>query len=109
MLTDTNQILNERGKTHGDYSDHSRITQAMKRTMYAQANWRLLSDDMRETLEMVAHKIGRVLAGNPNHQDHWDDIAGYAKLVANRLAQDAVTKSWADAETSDQEVTKKAT
>jgi hypothetical protein len=36
-------------------------------------------------LEMIAHKIGRVLAGDPNHADHWDDIAGYARLVARRV------------------------
>jgi hypothetical protein len=38
-----------------------------------------------EALEMIAHKIGRILSGDPNHQDHWDDIAGYAKLVSERL------------------------
>ena len=34
---------------------------------------------------MIAHKIGRILAGDPNHIDHWLDIAGYATLVAKEL------------------------
>jgi hypothetical protein len=38
-----------------------------------------------EALEMIAHKIARILNGNPDHHDHWHDIAGYATLVAERL------------------------
>jgi hypothetical protein len=44
-----------------------------------------MDDDMAETLSMIAHKIGRIIAGNPEEPDHWRDIAGYAQLVANRL------------------------
>jgi hypothetical protein len=40
---------------------------------------------MAETLDMIAHKIGRIIAGNAAEPDHWRDIAGYAQLVANRL------------------------
>jgi hypothetical protein len=45
----------------------------------------LLNPSQREALDMIQHKIGRILAGNPNHHDHWHDIAGYATLVANEL------------------------
>ena len=48
-------------------------------------NWKSLSEVQKEALEMIQHKIGRILAGNPDHKDHWDDIAGYAKLVSDRL------------------------
>ena len=48
-------------------------------------NWSDMPDDMREALEMIAHKIGRILNGDPNYADSWIDIAGYAKLVADRL------------------------
>jgi hypothetical protein len=40
---------------------------------------------MREALEMVAHKIGRILNGDPKYHDSWHDIIGYTKLVADRL------------------------
>jgi hypothetical protein len=36
-------------------------------------------------LEMIAHKIARVLNGNPDHHDHWHDISGYAQCAAERL------------------------
>ena len=32
-----------------------------------------------------SHKLGRIINGNPDKVDHWTDIAGYAKLVADRL------------------------
>ena len=44
-------------------------------------NWKSLDDMQRETLEMVATKIGRILSGNPHEVDHWKDIAGYAQLI----------------------------
>ena len=40
---------------------------------------------------MIAHKIGRILAGDPSFQDHWADIAGYATLIINPLRSKAPT------------------
>ena len=34
---------------------------------------------------MIIAKLSRIIYGNPNHADHWIDIAGYAKLVSDRL------------------------
>ena len=85
----TNALLNERGKTHGCYAVHALIAQDLKRVITHHVGHldRRLDDDMQETLDMVAHKIGRIIAGDPGFADHWADIAGYAQLVANRLAQ----------------------
>jgi hypothetical protein len=85
----TNELLAERGKTHGKFSEHADITQSLKRIFnyWTHARDDLLTDSQREALDMIAHKIGRILAGDPNYQDHWDDIAGYAKLVSNEIAE----------------------
>jgi len=48
----------------------------------------MLNNDQREALEMIAHKIARILNGDPNYADNWIDIAGYATLVANRLEKE---------------------
>lgn len=79
------RILADRAKTHGKYSEHATITQSMKRIMEDRAGWDRLSPSQRETLHMIAHKIGRVLAGDPNVRDHWDDIAGYATLISREI------------------------
>lgn len=78
------KILAQRQKTHGKFATHAAISQHLKDVMRAHGLDEL-SPEQREALEMVAHKIARVLNGNPNHRDHWDDIAGYATLVAEEL------------------------
>lgn len=83
--TNLDELLAERGKTHGDYSMHAWITQSIKAIHHQSPNWDRLTPIQKETLDMVAHKIGRVLAGDPDVADHWDDMAGYAKLTADRL------------------------
>lgn len=81
---DIRATLNERAATHGSYTDHAHQTQILKEVMRANPNWNRLDWHERETLEMIAHKIGRILSGNPHFHDHWHDIAGYATLSADR-------------------------
>lgn len=85
MNDSTTALLAERQKTHGDFAVHAQITCAIKDLMYDYENWERLHVTQREALDMIAHKIGRILAGDPDFKDHWDDIAGYARLVAERL------------------------
>lgn len=79
------ETLDERGKRYGDFPGHARITQNIKRAMLDSENWNGLSDDKKEALEMIAHKIGRILNGDPNYKDSWHDLVGYAKLVDDTL------------------------
>ena len=44
-----------------------------------------LDNDQLEALDMIVHKIARIVNGDPNYSDSWVDIAGYAKLVSDRL------------------------
>ena len=85
-MTDIAEILAERGSRYGSFETHAFITQSLKAVMVQAPKWPALADDQIEALEMIAHKIGRVLNGDPDYADSWDDIAGYAKLVGNRLA-----------------------
>ena len=81
----TEEILKERGKTHGDFTDNARVMQGLKNVIWREDGWAKLTDVQREALEMILHKCGRIISGNPNEPDHWQDIAGYAKLVVERL------------------------
>ncbi len=73
--------LNERRKTHGDFSLNASISQHLKAALEQHAAWGMLEPTQREALHMICHKMSRILAGNPNEPDHWRDIAGYATLV----------------------------
>jgi hypothetical protein len=77
------EILDERGKRYGKFKDHAEISQRLKYVVNARKD--VLADDQREALEMICHKIARIINGDPNYADSWIDIAGYAQLVADRL------------------------
>ena len=77
--------LKERGARYGDFSGHAHITQGLKRVMQKAPRWADLTDSQREALEMIAHKVGRILNGDPNYHDSWHDIIGYTTLVADTL------------------------
>lgn len=80
-MTNINDTLSDRGSKYGPFPEHARITQNIKRAMMDSPNWFNLTDSQRESLEMQAHKIGRILNGDPNYVDSWHDITGYAKLA----------------------------
>lgn len=79
--------LQERGNRYGDFNEHARITQNIKRAMQDSPNWGRLPDNMKEALEMHAHKIGRILNGDPSYRDSWHDIIGYTRLVERELKE----------------------
>ena len=78
-------ILEERGKNYGSFVGHANITQDMKYILRSSRSWELMENDQREALEMIVHKIGRIVNGDPNYVDSWTDVIGYAKLVEDRL------------------------
>ena len=77
--------LHERGNRYGKFKSHAQITQLLKSCMVLSDKWECLDPDQKEALEMIMHKIGRILNGDPNYADSWHDIAGYALLVEQRL------------------------
>ena len=81
------ETLTERGGRYGPFTGHAKVTQEIKYAMKTHANERgiSLAPDQIEALEMIAHKIGRIVNGDPDYVDSWVDIAGYAQLVADRL------------------------
>lgn len=87
MSASLRKVLDARRKQHGDFSEHARVTQALKDVMHKSEGWARLSPMQRESLEMNVHKIGRIIAGNPDFKDHWVDIAGYSQLIADRLTE----------------------
>lgn len=74
----TQDILDERQSTHGSFTTCAEASQEIKRLIkYYDKGLHLTQ---KEALEMIAVKIARILNGGQNHQDSWQDIAGYALL-----------------------------
>jgi hypothetical protein len=84
-MSDVNTILGERGERYGSFYANADTAQLLKQAMESLDGWGKLQVDQCEALHMIAHKIARILNGDPNYADSWIDIAGYAKLVADRL------------------------
>jgi hypothetical protein len=84
-MSQLNDLIAERAKTHGSWVENARLAQQMKEEWRKAEGWKRLSMGQREGLERIAEKIARILAGDSNHLDHWMDIAGYAKLVVREL------------------------
>lgn len=82
------ETLKERGTKYGEFIGHATIAQNIKDAMKASPNWSTLAKDQKECLEMLAHKVARILNGDPNYHDSWHDIIGYTKLVADRILKD---------------------
>ena len=89
--TSVDNVLNDRAKDYGKFIEGAEIMQMLKRLVhnYIEDRGTPLAFDQREAIDMIIHKMGRIINGNPDKVDHWVDIAGYAKLVADRLEGNA--------------------
>lgn len=82
---DIESLIAERGTRYGKFKDGAEIMRDLKHVMHDVDGWNNLSPSQKEALDMIQHKIGRILNGDPNYDDNWKDIAGYAKLIADEL------------------------
>jgi hypothetical protein len=79
--------LDARALDYGKFIEGAEVMQMLKRVVQNALSNRdkVLAHDQAESMDMIIHKIGRIINGNPDVVDHWLDIAGYAQLVADRL------------------------
>ena len=85
------KILDKRAEQYGTFMRNADITIKLKQVIHnamVREDTQLYPDQL-QALDMIAAKIGRILTGNPSHLDSWVDIAGYAKLVSDRLQGNA--------------------
>lgn len=87
------EILHERNKTHGNFADnalrHSAIYNVLYKALATKQGLGKIHPNtyacMILALQMISNKLSRIATGDPNEVDHWEDIAGYATLVAREL------------------------
>lgn len=80
-----NKTLEERGNNYGKFRTQAALAQELKEVMHNRASWSAMRPFQQEALEMIQHKVARLLNGNPSHIDGWHDISGYATLVERIL------------------------
>ena len=93
-------ILEQREKTHGDYTTVAKIAQTLKKVIswyvYGEYSQLKISESQKEALDMICSKIARICNGDANKIEHWEDIAGYAMLVIRELEKQEQEKDEAD-------------
>lgn len=81
------ETLDEREQLYGSFKDNANAAQSIKTILRCHGNWYRLQAFEQEALEMIAHKISRILNADPEQKprytDSWHDIAGYATLAEN--------------------------
>lgn len=87
MKEDVADILNKRDAVYGGFFNQACLSQLLKGIVMERMGRgsEKFSPEMREAIEMIIHKLSRIVNGNPNYADSWLDIAGYATLVYNGL------------------------
>lgn len=106
---DINATLAERHKTHGTFSENASAYSDLMRASNVNFVFKYpndpVGDDIKDCdtarvgLIYILLKISRIVTGNWREVDHWRDIAGYATLVARRLAREP---EYSDAKETDQ-------
>jgi len=66
---------------YGQYHSTSKIGQSIKDVMRESPNWVHLSDPQAESLEQIATRISRILVGDKDYRNHWDELAEFALLA----------------------------
>lgn len=89
----TTRIVTAREEQYGRFHVNSVVSQSLKKAIKIVArDWDALPPDVRESLDMICTKISRAVNGAQDHIDTWDDIAGYARLISDRLRNDEAKK-----------------
>lgn len=85
--TKVDNILDQRATQYGKFIEGAEVMQTLKQVVRSSLQKRnaALAFDQLEAIDMIIHKLGRIINGNPDNVDSWRDIAGYATLVADRL------------------------
>lgn len=78
-------VITARGTRYGKFKRQAEISQALKGLVFTYRPRSEFDPDMVEALEMILHKIGRLVNGDATYVDSWFDIAGYARLISDRL------------------------
>lgn len=70
---------------NGEFTDTAAMAQAIKMVFRRGANWDKLPPEAKETMELSATSLARILNGDPTDARHWNAIAASMRLRAKGL------------------------
>lgn len=82
------KVLAERGGRYGHFRDNARVSAALRNIVIREMLERgtvnpdsPLGNTVLEGINQICGKLSRIACGDPQYDDNWRDIAGYATLV----------------------------
>ena len=90
-MSEISPFIADKEQVNGPFSRQANLSQRLKRLIpfyFCRDMPEEEADIYEEALDMILHKVARVMAGNPQEVDHWQDIAGYATLVVEYLERE---------------------
>jgi len=81
-MTYTKEILDERGKTHGEFWLNARIMEQLVDVLRSSPHWLSIPYETRNALTMTCTKMCRLVSKDGyKHLDNYQDIIGYTTLA----------------------------
>ena len=96
-MTEMQKILSDRKDKYGDFRLQADLSVNLKYVMREGVVWNEMHPYMHEALDMIQHKIARILNGDPYYEDSWIDIIGYTQLALERIREDVENRKTIEA------------
>lgn len=82
---DIKEVLNQRQKTHGEFSQVSKTYSDFIKTLENTGFFGKCEDHHRLAIDVIFLNLSRILNGDMNFDDRWLDIIEYSELVLKQL------------------------
>lgn len=93
MSEDIKKTLDERGSRYGTFEGNAAVTQDLMFIVSQAPSFSRWTNEHKEAVHMIFHKIARMANGDPMYQDNVHDIIGYAKLLENFIERENDAKN----------------
>ena len=77
--------LRDKQITNGPFDDMAQLAQAIKFALRRGRNWEALPPEAKETLELIATRIAKILCGDAVDPNHWNEIAVLGRIRSKAL------------------------
>ena len=79
------KMIRQKEAAYGGMHRQGELSQELKGVLHDHEGWHKLTGGQQEALDMVMHKVSRIVCGDNLYIDSWRDIAGYAQVIVDAL------------------------
>src|SRR5699024_12051327 len=80
-----NKNILQKESSYDGMNRQGELTKELKGVHHDHEWWHKLTGGQQEALDMIMHKVSRIVCGDNLYIDSWRDIAGYAQVIVDAL------------------------